>query len=99
MQPVRYAEVLQLIVCLLLVCVQKRVKANRDSWKQKGASALQLSGLEGWNQRAAIIYILNQWQFLAGKYRSGGVAKVLPQCILRSVHQTLLAAEMVQFTF
>ena len=65
MQPVRYAEGSAPVNCLAAgVCSEKGQGKPGLVEAERGFS---MAIVEGWNQWAATIYIVNQWQFPAGK--------------------------------
>ena len=101
MQPVRYAEGSAPVNCLAAgVCSEK---GQGEPGLVEAERGFSMAIVEGWNQWAATIYILNQWQFPVGKqvqkWGGGKIASPVHLKRLRGVHQTLVAAQMVQFTF
>ena len=65
MQPVRYAEGSAPVNCLAAgVCSEK---GQGEPGLVEAERGFSMAIGEGWNQWAATIYILNQWQFAAGK--------------------------------
>ena len=65
MQPVRYAEGSAPVNCLAAgVCSEK---GQGEPGLVEAERGFSMAIVEGWNQWAATIYILNQWQFPAGK--------------------------------